>query len=47
MAAGPPVEVSWHDGGHFSLGVGGAREERRAFLRRVLLPAPREKAEAP
>ena len=47
MAAGPPVEVSWHDGGHLSLGAGGAREERRVFLRRVLLPAPRERAEAP
>lgn len=47
MAAGPPVQVSWHDGGHFSLGNGPARQERRDFLRRVLLPARRERAEAP
>lgn len=40
-AAGPPVEVSWYDGGHFTLGAGPAREERRAFLRRTLLRAAR------
>lgn len=47
LAAGPPVEVSWHDGDHFSLGAGPAREERRAFLRRALVARPREKGETP
>jgi dienelactone hydrolase len=39
-AAGEPVETSWHDGAHFDLGKGAARDERREFLIRTLAPSP-------
>lgn len=39
-AAGPPVEVSWYEGSHFSLGEGQARADRREFLRRAFPPSP-------
>lgn len=38
-AAGSP-ETRWHDGGHFAMGAGAPREERRAFLLRSLTGAP-------
>jgi hypothetical protein len=40
-AAGEPVTTTWHDGEHFDLGRGSAREERRVFLLRSLAPAAR------
>jgi hypothetical protein len=39
-AAGEPVDTTWHDGGHFDLGKGPARDERRSFLIRSLAPGP-------
>jgi hypothetical protein len=38
-AAGEPVATSWHDGSHFDLGKGPARDERWAFLVRSLGPS--------
>jgi pimeloyl-ACP methyl ester carboxylesterase len=35
-AAGEPVERSWHDGGHFDLGKGSSRDERKVFLKHFL-----------
>lgn len=35
-AAGEPMVTTWYDGGHFELGQGPARDERRAFLLRTL-----------
>jgi dienelactone hydrolase len=40
LAAGEPVTTTWHDGGHFELGKGPARDERRAFLLRTLASVP-------
>jgi pimeloyl-ACP methyl ester carboxylesterase len=39
LAAGEPVATSVYDGGHFELGQGPARDERRAFLLRSLADA--------
>jgi pimeloyl-ACP methyl ester carboxylesterase len=36
LASGARVVTTWHDGGHFDLGAGAAREERREFLVREL-----------
>lgn len=39
-AAGEPVETTWYDGGHFTLGAGPPRADRRAFLLRTLAGPP-------